>query len=397
MRFRKQVFAGTVGTTLLAMVGNAAATNGDQMIGITATQVSMGGAVLAAPQDAATVMYNPAGLAGLGIEEVRFDSGFGLLNPIRKVNGYDSDSNWYLMPAGAAAFNINDRMYFGMAMGGISGMGVDFSDTNANPGNQAIVTTKQFFKIAPGLAFKVSDALSLGMAFNIGYQSLALSTPQFQFPQNQVYGFGFTVGGIYNIGQNVQLGAAYTSRTNMQDFEWNTTAGKFSMEMDQPEQYGLGAAFKSGGLLIEADVKVIKFSEVLDRVAISTPAGYTCTPAVAPPCGPLTFGWDDQTVYALGVQKDVGENTKVRLGYNYGKSPIGPEDVDSNLGSPAVVEQHFTLGFTRNFSRRASGTLSYMYAPNNEVVSNKVLPGNTQPNRIELEQNQVNFQLSYRY
>lgn len=392
MTSRKHLLASAVGSALLVAAGNAAATNGDQMIGITSTQVAMGGAVLAAPQDAAAVMYNPAGLTGLGIEEVRFDSGFGLFNPTRKANGFESDSNLYLMPAGAAAFNINDRMYFGMGMGGISGMGVDFLDTMAVAGNQSVVTTKQFFKIAPGLGVKVNDALSLGAAVNIGYQSLALQTPQFQFPQNQVYGFGFTVGGTYNLGEKVTLGASYISKTNMQDFEWNTSAGKFSMEMDQPEQYGIGAAFKpTPGLLIEADVKIIKFSEVLDKVTINRPAGYTC---VLPACVPtqLNFGWDDQTVYALGVQKDVGENMKVRVGYNYGKSPIGPEDVDSNIGSLAVVEHHFTAGFTRNFSKRASGSLSYMYVPNNEVTSNT-----GSGNKIELAQQLLNFQISYKY
>ena len=51
------------------------------------------------------------------------DFGFGLLHPPRKVNGQDSDSNYYLMPTGAVAFNVNDRLYLGMGMGGVSGFG----------------------------------------------------------------------------------------------------------------------------------------------------------------------------------------------------------------------------------------------------------------------------------
>ena len=125
MQLNKQILTAAVGATLLGLGCSVHATNGDQMIGVTATQWGMAGAVTAAPQDAATMMYNPAGVAELDIEDVRFDMGFGLLNPPRSANGVESDSNWYLMPAGAVALNVDNKLYFGMSMGGLSGMGVD--------------------------------------------------------------------------------------------------------------------------------------------------------------------------------------------------------------------------------------------------------------------------------
>src|SRR5512147_2820908 len=111
---KKKIIAGAVSGALFALAPNAHATNGDQMLGITATQWGMGGAVVAAPQDAATTMYNPAGMAMLGIKDVRFDMGVGVLNPPRQVNDRDSDSDFYLMPAGAAAFNVDDSLFLGM-------------------------------------------------------------------------------------------------------------------------------------------------------------------------------------------------------------------------------------------------------------------------------------------
>lgn len=90
---RKYIAAGAMGATLLGFGQGALATNGDQMLGVTATQWGMAGAVVAAPQDAGTIMTNPAGLAELGMKDVRFDMGFGSLNPPRKVNGADSDSD----------------------------------------------------------------------------------------------------------------------------------------------------------------------------------------------------------------------------------------------------------------------------------------------------------------
>lgn len=370
-----------------AAAAPAHATNGDQMIGVTATQWGMGGAVVAAPQDAGTILTNPAGLAELGMKEMRVDMGFGFLNPPRKANGFESDSDLYLIPSGALAFNVNDRLFLGMGMAGLSGMGVDFPDTAAAAGNQAVVTTKQFYKIAPGFGYKVNDKLSVGAALNIDYQSLALSNPLYTLPQNQVYGFGVTAGLIYKPSDKLRFGAAWISEQNMSAFHWNTPAGAFEMTMDGPQQFAFGVAFTPmPGLLVEADIKHIAFSDVLDRVAITRPAGYA-----GPIPASMNFGWDDQTAFSLGIQKEIDAKTTLRVGLNYGKSPIGAEDVNANIGSLAVTEKHLSIGLTRKISDRVMGSLSYMRALQNSITSN-VAPFNT----IELEQNIVNLQISYK-
>lgn len=377
---KKQLISTAVAAAALAMAQGAHATNGDQMLGATATQWGMAGAVVAAPQDTGTIMSNPAGLTGLNIEEFRADMGFGFLNPPRSANGVESDSDLYLMPSGALAFRINDRLTLGMGMAGLSGMGVDFDDIMAiAPGAQAVATTKQFYKIAPGFGYKVNDKLSVGAALNIDYQSLAIHNASMTLPQNQVFGFGATLGMTYQLSDVLRLGASYISEQNMSDFEWNTTTGKYSMGMDAPQTFQIGLAFMPGaGLLIEADIKQIQFSEVLDRITLNTPAG----PAT------MNFGWDDQTVFSVGVQKKLNDKMTVRAGYNYGESPIGPEDVANNYGSLAVTEHHLTVGFTRQLTKKASASLSYAHAFNNEVI-------NSTGNSIELEQNLLNFQISY--
>ena len=124
----KKLLKIAVATALVGGGATAHATNGDQMLGVTATQWGMAGAVVAAPQDAGTVLTNPAGLSLLNIEDVRFDMGFGFLNPPRKANGEESDSNLYLIASGAFALKIDDMLTFAMGMAGLSGMGVNFAD-----------------------------------------------------------------------------------------------------------------------------------------------------------------------------------------------------------------------------------------------------------------------------
>ncbi len=384
-----------VAAAVLTLAHSAYATNGDQMTATSAAQAGMGGATVAQAQDAMTVLVNPAGMADLDIKDVRFDLGFGLLNPPREVNGQKSDSDWYMMPGGGAVFNVNDRLFLGMALGGVAGMGVNVPDISPAAGSQPVVTTKQVFRFTPAAAYKVNDALTLGASLNIANQSLAMSLAamtspapptfvQVNLPQNQQFGFGATLGATYKINPKLQAGLVWTSKTDMADMEYNTTGGLTSFDMDMPASLAFGLAFKPmPGLLVEVDIKRIFFNDVMASIPVTNgPAGF-------PPS--LNFGWDDQTVYSIGVKKDMGPMA-VSVGYNYGKSPIGTEDVNMNLGSTAIVEHHLSFGITRKFSDKVSGSFAYTHAFENELTAS-VGPANT----IKISQNQFNMNIGYKF
>jgi len=369
------------------------ATNGDQLLGVSAIQWGMGGATVAAPQDSSTIFVNPAGMTNINMEQVRFDLSPGFMNPPREVNGNKSDSNMFFLPSGSVAFKISDKLFFGLGLAAQSGFGVDFSDavpdnTAVPPtqGNQQVVTTKGFFKLAPSIAYKFSDKLSLGASFNIGYQSLAMSNPQFTLPQNQQFGFGATLGAIYHINDEFQLGVSWVSKTNISDHEFNTANGKVTMEMDVAQQLAVGLAYKStSGLLVEMDIKWINFSETMDSVDIVTPGGTNA----------MKFGWEDQIVYSVGVQKKISDKTDLRFGINYAASPIDDEDVDNNIGSLAIPELHLSLGATRHITERISGSVSYTHAFENELTSSNTTPAGT--NKISISQNVLYAQIAYQF
>ena len=396
MKTTKPLVAGSVGAVLCALAPAAHATNGDQMTALSAQQAAMGGATTAQAQDALTVLVNPAGMADLGMTDVRMDLGFGLLNPPREVNGQESDSNWYMMPGGAVAFNVNNRLYLGMGLGGIAGMGVNVPDIAPAPGNQPVVTTKQVFRFSPAAAFKVNEAFTLGAALNVVNQNLAMTVPgmpgsgvaSVSMPQNGQFGFGATLGATYKINPMLQAGLTYQSKTDVATMKYNTTAGQTSFDMDMPASYALGLSVKPmPGLQVEFDIKRILFADVMESIPVTNaPDGF---PTV------LKFGWEDQTVYAIGVKKDLGKMA-LSVGYNYGESPIGPEDVNSNLGSTAIVEHHLSIGVTRKFSDKVSGSFAYTRAFANDLTSSVPAPGTTSfYNTIEIEQNQYNLNISY--
>lgn len=379
----------------------------DQMIGVTALQNARGGAIIASPVDAPSMIYNPAALGFLDFSKIGFDLSFGVINPPRKITSAmgtpvekttESGANSYLGMGNGIVVKKSEKLFLGMAAGGVSGLGTDFAAGTMpdNPGtpfpeSTSIVSKKGLLKITPTVAYKITDKLVLGASLQIGNQTLALKTPAFILPQTESWGFGGSIGLIYKPIPKLNIGLSYTSEMKINEYEFNGTSlvpqtngeGVYKMEMNSPQQAAIGIAFAPmPKLLIEGDIKWINQSAVMDKIDITSPTGYVI---------PLTFGWDDQFVYALSAQLQPKAGLKVIGGWSYAATPISPEDVNSNLGSIAVVEHHISVGIQKNLNKFLSSTLSYTRGLHNEVVSN------TSPsNKIEAEFNMFYLQLSFR-
>lgn len=394
----KRKYIGLTSMMLVLTSSSAAlATNGDATLGITALQWTRGGAIVASPVDLASMMYNPAAAGEFQLDKGGFDMSLGLLNATRsidtKTRSTESDSEDYLAMGVGAIAKASDKIFLGITAGGVAGLGVDFAAGTLLPAtNAAVVSTKSLFKIAPTIGYVVNDKLTLGLSPQIGYQTMAMRTPQFTLPQTGEFGLGGSVGAIYHILPSLQAGLSYISKTNIKEYSFNgvvgATEGKYEMDMDVPQTVAGGVAFRvMPKLLVEADVKWVEFSDVMDRIDLTGPTGGVI---------PLTFGWDDQVVYSIGAEFEAMPGLTLRTGYNYGESPIGPEDVTSNYGSIAVIEHHLSLGVTKQWSPAIATTLSYTHGFSNEVTADKAPPA-LAPISIEAKQDIAYFQLSFRF
>ncbi|MCK5069901.1 MAG: outer membrane protein transport protein, partial [Desulfocapsa sp.] len=334
----------------------------------------------------------------LDIDSVAFDLGSGILHAERSITNpmisTDSDSeNYFAVGAGAVA-KISDKLYFGLAAGGVAGLGTDFAQSLGSDEATAVVTTKGLLKLTPTIAYKPTDKLSIGVSAQIGYQTLALSSAMFDMPQAGEFGFGASIGAIYEVSPEVQLGAAYTSEMNVSEYEFHGTyagaPGTYLFDMDAPASAAFGVAFTPLGdfLLVEADVKWIGFSDVMDSIDLKNAAGDTLQP--------ISFGWEDQIVYSLGLEVSPIDSVTLRLGYNYGETGIDPEDVQHNLGAVAVVEHHLSLGVSKQWTPNLKSSLSYTHGFENSVTGDIQTPGGLVSHTLEASQDIVYFQLSYR-
>jgi long-chain fatty acid transport protein len=393
------VRAGTcaLGVALAALPAvPALATNGYQLIGVGQMQKSMAGAVTAAPMDTMTAITNPAGMARVG---QRADFSMEAFMPKRSVDfsalGGQSDkggSELYGVPSVgwvAKAFN-RDNVYFGGGMFATSGLGVDYDQTlmmpaGASPTGNDITfsgySAIQFWQMAPTVAWNVSDRTSLGVSLNVDYQSVTIdekirgilpagstppgSTPDVSLdlgrPTSQL-GYGFGVGVLHDVTDKVTVGAAYISKQRFPDAIFRVgdfdvqayngavgAAGKYKLDLDYPQQFAAGIAVRpTDRWLVDFDVKWINWSDTHDRVHLSGPANSfnaAQNPTGSSNSTDLPFGWNNQTVYKLGVQFAATQALTLRGGYNYAKAPIDEADVLNNLIFPAIVERHLSLGF----------------------------------------------------
>ncbi len=388
----------------------AMAVNGSQLRAVGAYGEGMGGAVTAAPFDSTTMVTNPAGITEVG---GRTDMYFGLFSPRREVDftgiggGKDTGgSPSYLLPAigMSAPLSEGSDLYIGFGMFVLAGMGADFGPMSApsafGAGAEArFFTQMQFWQLTPTIAKKFNEQFSAGFSLNIDYQQVDL---QQQFVTGAgtggingtngagAMGYGFTVGALYNMSEKLSFGVNYKSKQSMSDMkyrllagdlnfinalgngEMNTSSGEYGIGLDYPQQYAIGVAFRPmPALLITADYKWINFSDVFDKVDI-TGKFTEFTGGVASGTAnkyTMDFGWNDVTVIAIGAQYQLNDDTWLRFGYNNSNAAVPSDRAFTNAALPAVAEDSFSLGATRNFGENWQAHFSYTALTTNSVTA----------------------------
>ena len=419
MKLQRSLMRIALLSAIAVPVTTAFATNGYQLIGVGSYQKGLAGAVTANPGSAMTAVTNPAGAARIGS---RADFSLEAFMPDRSVDftalgGEKAESavDMYGIPAigWTAPTSDGSDVYFGGGMYGTSGMGVDYAVTDMGGGMLWDgYSNISFWQMAPVLAWNVDDKLSLGASLNLDYQSVALkqrvTDPSTSPPTtlNQVdlsrsassFGLGLSLGVLYDPTSNITLGFSYKSKQNFSALEYQLAegditnmgtplpAGTYSLDLDYPQQAAIGIAYRANNkLTFSGDIKWINWSDTMDTLKI-TGGGITI---------PYTPGWDDQTVFAIGINYDINDMFTIRGGYNYAESPIGPEDVANNLILPAVVESHYTIGGDYRINNHWDLAFHYMYVPENTVTADAStgIPGA----KISLSETSLGLNIGYRF
>lgn len=441
----------------------AFATNGMFMIGYGSKSRAMGGVGVALPQDGLAAASNPAAMAEIPMNVMRVDAAGEFFNPPRAVRveatpistrdpadnsleSLKSGSNIFLIPAMGGAFRFNRDLTVGMAAVG-AGLGTryDQSCNAASPvGNyfniacnasqdrfSTVGVSLMQMQMLPSAAYQYTKDQYIGVSLALAVQTFrayglgAGALKSFSSEPNKLsnngndwsYGAGFRLGWFGKfLDDRVNLGLNYSSEVYMTRFRKYKGLFAENGHFNIPENYALGIAVKpTDKFTLAFDVQRIEWSSIRsignpgpnvnDTVNSFNPLCPNTAIDTAPECqlgGKLGwgFGWEDQTVYKLGISYDYNSQWTFRAGYNYAESPIQENEILFNTLAPATVEKHLTLGLSYRPTSNPNLEISanYMHAFKNTIKGKAAFPAGATPGdaAASMYQNSLGITLGYK-
>ena len=236
--------------------------------------------------------------------------------------------------------------------------------------------------IAPTLAWKFSPDHSVGLSPLFGYQRFkaeglqafaGFSNDPANLTNNgydSATGWGARVGYFGKLTNEFSVGAAYSTKIAMSKFD--KYRGLFAEQggFDIPVNWNVGVAWRpENAWLVAVDYKRINYSGVKSVGNSSTfgVAGGAGIPNSLGPSDGRGFGWQNISVWKIGVQYAMDQSLTLRAGYGHSENPIRGQDVTFNILAPGVVQSHYTLGATYALDKESEVTGAFLYARKNTV------------------------------
>ncbi|WP_223247330.1 OmpP1/FadL family transporter [Sulfuriferula sp. AH1] len=383
--------------TGMSLSGVAMATNGMLASGYGMVANGMGGAATAMSEDAFGGANNPASMAFVGN---RVDFGASLFSPRREATSgafqttEQSDSNYFVVPEFGYNRMLNPDLSLGVTVYGNGGMNANYAPlangSNLLGGIGRLGVDLMQLVIAPTAAYKITPNHSFGVAPLLGYQRFKAEGLQaFGIDTNgsapggsnlgydDAFGAGLRIGYMGKITPNLTVGAAYSTKVDMQKFK--KYAGFFAEQgnLDLPENYDIGLAYKfTLDLTVALDYQRINYSGVAAIGNPSNAGNYGANNGAG-------FDWHDIDVWKMGAEYKYNKNWIMRAGWNHGDNPVQAADVTFNTIAPGVIKDHLTMGTTYLTATGGELTVSYVHGFENSLTGQSMLnPGTTDTIRM---------------
>lgn len=390
---------------LIALVPLAAnATNGYFQHGASIKTQGMAGVRQAVSVDSIQAASNPAAVTRLGNQ---VDAGLSYFKPDRSSSisrpGFNanfdgnSDSEFFIPQFGfTRAFD--DKLSYGLALYGNGGMNTSYANNPFDPSGasgKAGIDLAQLFATA-SLGYKLNEKQSIGLGITHVYQRFSAEGLQGFGVNNPGYdhstGFGLSLGWQGEITDQLTLGASWSSRIDMDEF--NKYRGLFAEQgdFDIPESYALGFALElSPQWTLMGDYERINYSDI---ASVGNPLSLSAPFGADQGAG---FGWRDINVYKLGVSYLVNDKLTLRAGISHADQPIPTDQTFLNILAPGVVQDHISLGGTWEVNPSHSVSFAYTRALNEKVKGNGSIPAGFGGGEADIQMDQDILGIAWHY
>lgn len=375
-----------VSAVMFSAADEVLAGNGMNDIGFGPQSAGMAGADLAVSRDTAALNINPAGLTQLGNGAWDF-----YVEPYANITNRHTDqlgndvkphAPWGMPLGGGYARRLRDSgVVVGVGIFAQGGAGLAYKNVHTPVGTRDdLSSTFGTFKLAPGLAWRVTDQLSLGISSGLNYsmaRQKVFPDTSYQDPNNpnaSFYGFrtdglaGWSVNGKvgfqYRPNSKWVLAGAYTSKTPIKLENGTLTvdydAAGFGRvrygEASQtglaiPQEAGIGVSYQADeAWLIVAEVNWLDWSSAMKSTTLKAaqPDNTQLPQALQNLSFSSPLNWRDQYVIVLGTEHRCDEDTSLRFGLNYGRNPVPDATLSPTMA--VIGETTVAAGFTRRLS-----------------------------------------------
>jgi len=438
----------------VTFVDLAVATNGYFPHGIGVRNKAMAGAGMALPEDAISIVNNPASAALVG---EKMDAGVSVFMPRRNYtalfggnNGrnhsfsfenvnIDSGEDLFITPEIAGTHHLPDGYSLAWAFYMRKGLATSYKGGSATfdpdfdgpegistfPGTYGDGASK--FEMSQALidialAGTLGDVTAFGISAVLAAQSLEIKgiggfakyTEAFAASNGVVfpdklsgngrdvnYGVGLKAGLHRKFGKHFSFAASYWSEVNMGSYGDYADLFAGGGDFDIPARASLGGTWHpSDRFSLSLDVQYIWYSGI-DALGNSFANIYDCPTAgfegtdlercLGGGDGP-GFGWNDMPVVSLGGHWMPSDEWTLRAGFSFGDQPVAYYENTFNIPVISLTEAHYTFGVSRRLANGDELGFSFMYT---EEESLEYLNQLDSSQILRLTTDQFDFQLSY--
>ncbi|HBU30373.1 MAG: aromatic hydrocarbon degradation protein [Thiobacillus sp. GWE1_62_9] len=282
----------------------------------------------AAATDASTIFFNPAGMTMLPDRQlvlaghlIKPQAEFTGTSTIGGGDGGDA-GGLALVPNAYYAFRLTPDVYLGIGMNAPFGLKTEYDPTWAGR-TQAIKSELKTVNLNPSIAWKASDALSLGAGVSLQYAEATLTSASaagLVTIKGDDYSWGFNLGALWQLSEATRIGLAYRSEVD-HTLEGTVTFsglpannGPVTADTTLPDSASLSLFHKLNDRWdLMADVSWTGWSDFYELRIVRTNGALV---------GLTEEKWDDSYRYSVGVNYRLNDKLTLRGGLAFDETPV---------------------------------------------------------------------------
>jgi len=377
------------------------AADGNELIGIGAIQKGTAGAGVALPQDATWTLLNPAGIIAL---EKRLDISGEILDLYRgsEPDGLPivvnptarelADHGAIFVPSVGMIWPL-EHGTLGFGMFGCQGNNADYDRSRTtwpfSRGNDRR-SELQVARLPISYAYQFDNGWTVGATvmpvittFRTDSLTLNLRPTEGNYKRELGFGIGVQLG-IYKEWEHFNVGAVWRSRQFVEQYEHYEDVIKWNLDL--PEVIQAGVAWKPNEKLqVLLDYKFQKWSAIKQFSEETIRGG---------------LGWNDQHFVKAGIVYQLNDNWILRSGYSRGNPAVDEAHIFANALTPAIAEDHFTLGFSRKLTERSEVHFAWTHTfeeSRRDDGSGDIFSKIGRGTQVQYEEDAYTFQYTYRF